>query len=311
MASGGCGDEDPATVMTPMDLPSGVVELTGGEGDGPSPLGVDGDYPDGLGPSEPTDRYETAYAEFLAALEREIGERCNCQFAELGHGSAAECFQARRKPDFVQSCELTAFQMASIELGPRYSCFAGARDASASCIEEGGCGALSACELARDQVRPSCGPLVFADAGFLDFTASCERSMRLGTPSGCPDVVSLGSALGAKVFEGTTTGAGDDITLSCHGDWDDYESADVTFEWQAPAAGRYRFGSDNSAFATQMGVLDGCGGTELACASSSGTTFGGASVTLSLEAMQRVVVVLEGYGVTQSGYYALSVTEVP
>jgi hypothetical protein len=180
----------------------------------------------------------------------------------------------------------------------------------ATCIEERGCSSLDDCQVIRDAERGGCGPLSYAEVEFANLHESCQRATRLGTPSGCPDLPPLGSALGVKVVEGDSSGAGDDITLSCHWDFAGFESADVTVEWQAPAAGTYRFGTENSDFATQLGLLDGCGGAELACSSPGGQRFGSAEITLSLAAQQRVLIVLEGYHMAQTGYYALSVTQL-
>jgi len=85
----------------------------------------------------------------------------------------------------------------------------------------------------------------------------------------------------------------------------------LRFVQSAWAAGIYRFSTENSAFVTQIGILDGCGGAELACASSNGSSYGGAELWLSVEALQNVVIVLEGYSVTDSGYVALSVQPLP
>jgi hypothetical protein len=155
-----------------------------------------------------------------------------------------------------------------------------------------------------------CSGLVYADIGFSELESGCERRLRLGTPSGCPDAVVTAAPTGPSVFEGNTTGAGDDVTLSCHPDFDDFQSPDLLVQWQAPAAGQYLFSTENSAFVTQIGILDGCGGAELGCASSSAVSFGGASLALSLEARQTVVIVLEGYDVVDSGYVRLAVSRL-
>jgi hypothetical protein len=116
---------------------------------------------------------------------------------------------------------------------------------------------------------------------------------------------------GPTLFEGVTHGAGDDVTLSCHWDFAGFESPDVVVEWRAPAAGTYSFSTENSAFTTQLGVLDACGGAELACASSDGTTFGSPALDFPLAAEQTVFIVLEGYSNRDSGYVRLSVSTIP
>lgn len=153
---------------------------------------------------------------------------------------------------------------------------------------------------------------MYADVEFADLADSCQRLARLGTGSGsCPDAVIEGAPVGRLVFEGDTTGKGDDVTLSCQRDFDNAESPDLVVEWRAPAAGIYTFSTEDSAFVTQLGLLDGCGGAELGCSSPGGTSFGAAVFALSLAAEQSVLIVLDGYHVAQSGYVRLNVTYEP
>lgn len=315
-----CGEEKQAPrAEPPSELAPGEVELdpngapAGSVAQGePGPTGATA-----RGASEADidtlplpDPRQGAYQVFLDASDRELQARCECNFAELGHPSAEACFERLRRPDFAKSCELAAFSRSWRDLGPRYACFAQARDGSATCIETNGCGALADCEATRDAARSGCAGLVSADIGFSELESGCERTLRLGTPSGCPDAVVTGAPIGPSVFEGNTTGAGDDVMLSCHPDFEDFQSPDLLVQWQAPAAGQYLFSTENSAFVTQIGILDGCGGAELGCASSSAVSFGGASLALSLEAQQTVVIVLEGYDVVDSGYVRLEVSRL-
>jgi hypothetical protein len=308
-----CGDEKQTPADQEQPLPVGTVELNpddvgqdraerrSGENGRSAPEGQAYDLPLAVDPRD------GAYQALLDAQDRELRARCDCRFQEFGQASAQACFENLRRPDFAKGCDLAAFSLNSNELGPRYACLAQAREASASCIEAAGCAGLSQCEATRDTARGTCGPAVYADVTFAEFADGCQRLTRLGVPSGCPDAVPAGAALGSNVFTGNTTGSGDDVTLSCHWDFDNFESPDLLVQWQAPAAGVYRFSTENSGFVTQLGILEGCGGAELACGSSSGSSFGGAEVLLSLDALQTVVVVLEGYSLTDSGYVALSV----
>lgn len=276
-----------------------------------------------LGPSGPgsregdtdlallTDPTKGAYQEFLDALDHLLRATCGCRFEELGHPSAEACVERLGLPEFAKFCRLSAFAPNARDLGPRYACLGETRNASANCIEQRGCGALEDCEATRDRARRAClGNLSYADVQFSDFDTSCERLTRLGSKKGCPDAMLAGSLLGPQVFEGNTTGAGDDVTLSCRPSFDEFGSADLVVQWQAPAAGLYAFSTENSSFVTQIGILDGCGGAELACASSSGSTFGEAETRVQLEAQQAVSIVLEGYEVLESGYVRLNVSAV-
>jgi hypothetical protein len=258
-----------------------------------------------------SERADTRYQSFLDALDRNFRLRCECQYAALGHPSADVCFERLRTPAFAKACELGAFALYADDVGNRYACLGRLREASSACIETRGCEALAECEEERAQARGTCGGVVSADAEFGRFVEACERNERLGVGSACPDAVIEGTPLGLAAFEGSTTGAGDDVTLSCHWPLENFESADLVVAWRAPEAGTYRFGTENSAFSTQLGVLDGCGGAELACASSDGSTFGAAALTLTLAAEQTVFIVLEGYYLTESGYVRLNVSGEP
>jgi hypothetical protein len=306
----GCSDEASSTPAPApgTELPPGTVELDPSQAP-PSTVDALENEPLEPEPAAADGRYQT----FLDALDRNIAVRCECQFAELGHPSAEVCFERQRKPDFENQCELMAFALHSDELGERYACLAATRNGSADCIEARGCLALADCEAEREEARRACTLPVYADVEFGSFVDACERADRLGRGSGatCPDAVVEGEPVGLQVFEGNTTGAGDDVTLSCHWDFDNFESSDLVVEWRAPEAGTFLFSTENSSFTTQLGVLDGCGGAELACATTDGTVFGGAALALPLTAGQTVFIVLEGYALTHSGYVRLNVAAVP
>jgi hypothetical protein len=313
---GACGEEQPPAPAAMMPaLKPGEVEL--GTGDIPPPRSMVAATPAGSREAETelslaSDPRKGAYQEFQDAFDRLLRAGCECRFAELGHPSADTCFERLRQPDFAKFCTLSAFSRNALDLGPRYACLAQTRNASASCVEERGCGAFDECEATREQARRDCFVnLSYADVEFADLDVSCQRLTRLGPPSGCPDATVSGALLGSQVFEGDTTGAGDDVTLSCRPSFDEFGSPDLVVQWQAPAAGLYAFSTERSAFTTQIGILDGCGGRELACGSSSGTSFGEATVWVALEAQQTVAVVLEGYEVIESGYVRLNVNAVP
>jgi hypothetical protein len=310
LAAVGCSDESSSTPVPPPqdELPPGTVEIDPSQAP-PSRVDSVEPEPPAPGPEAPDARYQT----FLDALDRNFAVRCECQYAELGHPSAQVCLERMRKPEFEERCELMAFALHSDELGERYACLAQTRNVSADCIEAQGCEALAACEAEREETRRTCGAPVYADVEFSSFVDACERIDRLGRgpASACPDAVVEGEPVGLQVFEGNTTGAGDDVTLSCHWDFDNFGSPDLVVEWRAPEAATYLFSTENSAFTTQLGVLDGCGGAELGCSTSDGTIFGGATLVLPLAAEQSVFIVLEGYELTHSGYVRLNVAAVP
>ncbi|HWB75207.1 MAG TPA: hypothetical protein VG755_09630, partial [Nannocystaceae bacterium] len=71
---------------------------------------------------------------------------------------------------------------------------------------------------------------------------------------------------------------------------------EATLSFTAPSAGNYRFSMSGVGGYGAIGVLDGCGGTELACAGNINYYPNSAITTVALAAGQAVVVVAEGAG---------------
>jgi hypothetical protein len=109
--------------------------------------------------------------------------------------------------------------------------------------------------------------------------------------------IALGSSLPATVT-GTTVGKPNLFMTSCS-----YGNApDVAYSFTAPAAGAYTFDTAGSAFDTALEIRDGtCSGAIRGCDASSPI-----SVTVSLNAGQMVVVILDGRDLAQ-GTYVLNV----
>jgi hypothetical protein len=106
---------------------------------------------------------------------------------------------------------------------------------------------------------------------------------------------------------GDNTGDADDFLLSCTFGGD---GEDVTYEFTAPTAGTWRFSTVGSTIDTVLGVLDTCGGTELACDDDGGGSLTSIT-TADLTAGQTVVVVVDGYDEFESGDYQLLAELVP
>lgn len=209
----------------------------------------------------------------------------------------------------MTECTRLTFEAFADALAPNIACTTTAIDDYLQCIAERGCVAATECSLIQNAYVRACRDLV-EDFAFQAPLTDCQRPGRLGRAMGCPDSPSLGSALGAGVWRGDTTGGGDDVTLGCHPDAVDFDSADLSAEWRAPAAGTYRIALDRVTFFGQLAVLDGCGGAELACESSAGGLLRQVSVEVELEALQAVVLVVEGARVTESGYFSLDITQL-
>jgi hypothetical protein len=85
-------------------------------------------------------------------------------------------------------------------------------------------------------------------------------------------------------------GAGDDTAPSCQ---DLSTAPDRAYAFVAPATGEYTFDTVGSRFDTVLYLLDECGGAELAC--NDDAVDHQSSLTGTLQAGQRVIVVVDGY----------------
>jgi len=137
-------------------------------------------------------------------------------------------------------------------------------------------------------------------------TTSTTSTTTLPTTLPCADV-NLGAVAPVTVM-GTTAGAGNDVepppgclSLPLGG------GEDVLYEWTAPAAGIFVFDTRRTPFDSVVAVLDGCGGTVVAC-NDDPEGFGvlGSRAEASLGAGQTVLVVVDS--ADQSGSFALDIT---
>ncbi len=125
-------------------------------------------------------------------------------------------------------------------------------------------------------------------------------------PAACANF-DLGSALG-DVVSGTTIGASNHYQR-CNST----DSPDVSYAWTAPASAKYLMslcnGPDQN-FDSVLTVLDGtCSGAQLACDDDGCGGAGHLSqVTVTLNAGQQVIIVVDGY-LSDSGKFLLSITE--
>jgi hypothetical protein len=122
-----------------------------------------------------------------------------------------------------------------------------------------------------------------------------------GDAGACADI-DLGSMLGMDIYRGTTRMAGDDYS-HCFSIF----APDLAFRWRAPAADRYTFDLCGSPYDTVLTLLDGCGGSVLACNDDRCST--ASSITYTLAAGQEVILVVDGLG--ESGLFELSITLAP
>ena len=125
---------------------------------------------------------------------------------------------------------------------------------------------------------------------------------RLG--GSCPDD-DLGAHSPATI-SASTIGAQNTTGSTCGG----WFAPDLSYAWQAPFGGLFRFDTIGSDFDTVLSVRDGeCEGAELACNDDRGFGDPSSEVTLALQADQAVVVIVGGMG-HDSGAAVLNITEL-
>ncbi|WP_257461866.1 tryptophan synthase alpha chain [Archangium lipolyticum] len=143
----------------------------------------------------------------------------------------------------------------------------------------------------------NCGTVKDGCGGTLD-CGTCPEGETCGG-AGVPNVCyrstpvcvdrDLGSELPVRV-KGSTAYANDDHQSACGG----RGAPDRGFLWTAPRSGTFTFDTARSALDTLLSVRrDGCGGAELACATDGISYGGGARVSATLLAGQRVLVVVD------------------
>lgn len=119
----------------------------------------------------------------------------------------------------------------------------------------------------------------------------------------CPATV-IGSALGAAVATGSTTGWGDSYTSSCGGGGE----ADVTVSWTAPTTGRFAFSTQGSTFDTVLSARSSCAGAVLGCNDDDSGGGSHSRLQLDLTAGEQVVLVIDS--IIGSGTYQLAITAI-
>ena len=119
----------------------------------------------------------------------------------------------------------------------------------------------------------------------------------------CLDVTDLGSALGAAIVTGTTTGGTNDLAGSCGGS----SAEDLAYTWTAPYDDTFTFSTDGSSYDTVLvlGTGDCAGLTEIDCDDDDGA--GNQSLlTATLAAGDIVLVDIDGWS-TSAGDFQLNV----
>ena len=124
-------------------------------------------------------------------------------------------------------------------------------------------------------------------------TATCEYSCHLEAFPADTTTVS-----------GTTTGRDNDADCSLGG-----SGPDLGFVFTAPVTGTYTFDTNGSQFDTML-VLKSIECREVACDDDSGLGLH-SSVVLSMQMNEQIIVIVDGYGSSNSGDYQLNITKEP
>ncbi len=124
--------------------------------------------------------------------------------------------------------------------------------------------------------------------------------------------VDLGRADVPVRVSGTTAGAVDDFAPAACGD-DGFlrGGPDVAYAWTVPRAGTFQFSTLGSSYFAAVDVYDGCAGAPIACSTPPDEGPGtGQGQRLTLEAGQRVVIVIDSTAAEAGGEFQLSIESV-
>ncbi|WP_437784086.1 MXAN_6577-like cysteine-rich protein [Sorangium sp. So ce1097] len=135
-------------------------------------------------------------------------------------------------------------------------------------------------------------------------TGTFELNITRQSAPSCP-AGTLASAV-PQTITGSTVGRPNSVTPTATTECGAVESADAGYAFTAPVTGDYVFDTYGSAFDTVLHVRDGsCRGPQLAC--NDDTRIEQSEVTVTLEAGQTVVVVVDGFRNTSAGAFTLNV----
>ncbi|WP_437513472.1 MXAN_6577-like cysteine-rich protein [Sorangium sp. So ce1099] len=135
-------------------------------------------------------------------------------------------------------------------------------------------------------------------------TGTFELNITRRSASTCP-AGTLESSV-PQTITGSTVGRPNSVSPSVTTDCGDSDSPDAGYSFTAPVAGDYTFDTFGSAFDTMLHVRNAtCRGAQLAC--NDDTVVEQSEVTVTLEAGQTVVIVVDGSRDTSVGAFTLNV----
>jgi hypothetical protein len=242
-----------------------------------------------------------AWMDAFAAMNAAL---CECGFGPRGYDSAAQCAATEGSVDpSLRECAGASYAEHAAALGAGFDCQRAAVRGAADCYTASACDvdALNACDASLNMARRDCAAV--PDAAIGDFFGSIGECS-VGTTSVCPGREIPAGALGDAVASGSTFGQGDDFLGSCGTG----PAPDVALTYTATEAGSYRFDTHGSSFDTELVAYDDCtAARELGCAEDDGERYS-SELLLTLEAGQRVLLVVDGFDGTSTGDFVLNVS---
>ena len=239
------------------------------------------------------------FAAFREQQAAAIAAECECNYER--DASPADCV-ARRIMELRAECTEAGYDAARSASAASFRCEAWAFLRYSACRADATCEdtmALGECEEARRAAVRRCDqrPVAFRAAEL-----ACLRTNYVEAPSTCPEPGS--PWIGAGVFTGDTTFAGDDSEIFiCRGNLFLSRASDRAYRWIAPTPGVYTFDTAESGFATLLSVHNSCVLDEqIACGA-------GRFTVTATTANQAFIVVVDGRLDGDFGFFAVRVSE--
>ena len=126
-----------------------------------------------------------------------------------------------------------------------------------------------------------------------------------GTP-GCPNSAASLSLTGMHLQSGRTSGGGNGLGGTCGGS----SAEEQTVQFFVQQAGKFGFSTDGSDYDTVLYAKDTCGGAEIACNDDENATTKTSKLTLTLNAGQSIIIVIDGAN-GMCGNYVLRAASTP
>lgn len=241
-------------------------------------------------------------SEFFDARASAVVSLCACPDIAAEFASTESCVGLRSESPLARPCFVEAASSLP-SLDELLTCLALNEQTFGTCVGEASCdeSALNACRAAAFDGIQGCG---FAGSELLPL-AQTQAECLVGEPGMCPADPAPTSNTGDAVFIGDNVRAGNDRPFdesSCHSN-----GPDRSHTWIAPSAGEWVMDTLGSDFPARLGVYADCDSDIALACSENRPIRDPASLTLTLEAGQSVVVVVDGFNGTLVGNYVVNI----